>query len=76
VALLLNDNADVELDDCEVHATDAIVARANGEVVLEGGTFIGKDHAAVLADNASLRAHGTRVEGSTSTDGNASTQVE
>ena len=76
VALLLNDNADVELDDCVVHATDAVVARANGEVILEGGTFVGKDHAAVLADNASLRAHSTHVEGSTSTTGNAEAQVE
>ena len=76
VGLLLNDNADVELDDCEVHATDAVVARANGAVILEGGTFIGKDHAAVLADNANLRAHGTHFEGSKSTAGNATVQVE
>jgi hypothetical protein len=76
VGLLLDDNADVELDDCVVHATDAVVARANGAVILEGGTFIGKDHAAVLADNANLRAHGTHVEGSTSTTGNATAEVE
>ena len=76
VGLLLNDNADVELDDCQVHATDAVIARANGSVVLEGGTFIGKDHAARLEDNATLRGHGTHVEGKTSTAGNATAETE
>jgi hypothetical protein len=75
-ALVLSDNADVELDDCEVHATNGAFARANGEIVIEGGSFVATDHAVTLAGNASLRAHGARVEGSKSTQGNAKVEVE
>jgi hypothetical protein len=71
VALLLSDNGDVELDDCQVHATDGVVARANGSLVIEGGSFIATGHAAELVDNATLHAHGAKIEGRESTEGNA-----
>lgn len=75
-ALVLSDNADVELDDCEVHAKNGAFARANGEIVIEGGSFVATERAVTLADNASLRAHGARVEGSKSTQGNATVEIE
>lgn len=76
VGMVLSDNADVELDDCEVHATDGLVARANGSVILEGGTFVGSDHAVLLEDNANVRAHGSHIEGKKSFSGNATILVE
>jgi hypothetical protein len=76
VGILLGDNASIELDHCDVRATDAVVANANGSVNLEGGSFVGTDHAAVLVDNASLHSHGTQVNGSKSTSGNAEVDLD
>ena len=76
VGILLNDNADIELDHCAITAGDGLFARANGNLTIEGGSFVATGIAFDLDDNASVDAHGAKIEGSRSARGNGTIRVD